>query len=213
MVVWRLGNLPSPANFVPIEYCTWDNRFDDPYKTFRTLYCAEKIITCLREVLAPLKPNQNTIEDFNAVMGHDPLVLKTPILTMKYRRRKALVKAELVIISGSLRILEKNKTMQFIHEQIPETLSRYEIKSLTLETLRSDYRELTQKLTRLFFDHADAGVEYHSKLDGHKCFALFEDRAYLKELRRERLHLSKEFPELTEVCREFNLEIEKPFPQ
>lgn len=43
--------------FAPLEVYEFSHRFDDLHRRFRTLYCAERPETCLREVLADFRPN------------------------------------------------------------------------------------------------------------------------------------------------------------
>ena len=62
--VWRVGHAGSPLEFVPHEYCSWEHRFDDPERQYRTLYGAQHRITALREVLADLRPNATVRADF-----------------------------------------------------------------------------------------------------------------------------------------------------
>jgi len=64
--VWRVGQVGAPLAFVPREFCSWQHRFDDPEQQYRTLYCAEHPVTCLREVLADLRPNAKARADFEA---------------------------------------------------------------------------------------------------------------------------------------------------
>ncbi|MBV9279481.1 MAG: RES domain-containing protein [Chloroflexi bacterium] len=56
-VVWRVGWAGSPLDFLPRNLASWQNRFDDVHRRFRTLYVAHEPVTCLREVLADLRPN------------------------------------------------------------------------------------------------------------------------------------------------------------
>src|SRR3954466_2256318 len=62
--VWRVGHAGSPLDFVPHEYCSWEHRFDDPEREYRTLYGARHRVTALREVLADLRPETRVRADF-----------------------------------------------------------------------------------------------------------------------------------------------------
>ena len=42
--VWRVGHAGSPLEFVPHEYCSWEHRFDDPERRYRTLYGAQHLL-------------------------------------------------------------------------------------------------------------------------------------------------------------------------
>ena len=39
--VWRLGHAAAPLAYVPRELCSWNHRFDDPRREYRTLYSAD----------------------------------------------------------------------------------------------------------------------------------------------------------------------------
>jgi hypothetical protein len=62
--VWRVGHAGSPLDFVPHEYCSWEHRFDDPERQYRTVYGARYKVTALREVLADLRPEAKVRADF-----------------------------------------------------------------------------------------------------------------------------------------------------
>lgn len=49
---WRVGYHADPAGFVPLELSTFNHRFDDVQRRFRSIYVAELAETALREVLA-----------------------------------------------------------------------------------------------------------------------------------------------------------------
>jgi len=56
---------------VPRRYCGWQHRFDDPRREYRTLPCAEQAATCLREVLADLRPNARMRAEMAETVGPD----------------------------------------------------------------------------------------------------------------------------------------------
>ncbi|WP_241178697.1 RES domain-containing protein [Mycobacterium sp. P7213] len=57
LLLWRVGYHASPLGFTPRELYSFSHRFDDIHHRFRTLYLADLPETCLREVLADLRPN------------------------------------------------------------------------------------------------------------------------------------------------------------
>ena len=60
-VRWRVGHISDPIGFIPRERCSWNHRFDDSKRRFRTLYCAIRPETALREVLADLRRNSDEL--------------------------------------------------------------------------------------------------------------------------------------------------------
>lgn len=54
--LWRVGYHATPLEFTPLELYSFSHRFDDIHHRFRTLYLADLPETCLREVLADLRP-------------------------------------------------------------------------------------------------------------------------------------------------------------
>jgi hypothetical protein len=47
---WRLGRADDPLAFGPRDHCPWDGRWDDPERSFRTLYAAADRLTALKVV-------------------------------------------------------------------------------------------------------------------------------------------------------------------
>jgi alkylhydroperoxidase/carboxymuconolactone decarboxylase family protein YurZ len=88
--LWRVGHRSDPLAFTPRPLCSWNHRFDDTERRFRTIYCAEHPETSLREVLADFHPNlaalqalfgdltQDTI--FSMLWSRDGIDLKTRTL-------------------------------------------------------------------------------------------------------------------------------------
>jgi hypothetical protein len=54
--------------------CGWNHRFDDPRREYRTIYAADKKETCLREVLADLRPDKKAVAEFKKLFGDDDAV-------------------------------------------------------------------------------------------------------------------------------------------
>ena len=52
------------------------HRWDDPKREYRTLYCAEQQLTCLREVLADLRPNTKAIAELRKLFGDNTPALQ-----------------------------------------------------------------------------------------------------------------------------------------
>jgi hypothetical protein len=96
--VWRIGHIEAPLDYVPHEYCSWEHRFDDPHREYRTLYCAQHKITCLREVLADLRPESRVraeFAEFQLAQGvaADELEVPAREVTDAFRRSHVLAPA------------------------------------------------------------------------------------------------------------------------
>ena len=69
--VWRVGYRPNPWAWTPWEYAgdngRFDGRWDDPAGTFRTVYAASDLLSCLLEVLARFRVDPFVSEDLAAI--------------------------------------------------------------------------------------------------------------------------------------------------
>ena len=52
----RVGRDPDPLDFVPLAYQTWEGRYDDPDRTWRTLYLASDAYGAWVGVLGRFRP-------------------------------------------------------------------------------------------------------------------------------------------------------------
>lgn len=68
---WRVGHISDPIGFIPRERCSWNHRFDDSKQRFRTLYCAIRPETALREVLADLRRNTDEMARYLKTFGEE----------------------------------------------------------------------------------------------------------------------------------------------
>ena len=138
---WRLGYHDSPLEFVPWELCSWENRFDDPDREYRTLYCAEKKLTALREVLAPLRPNVSVRADFAQFQLEqgvpvNELYVPTREVTAAWRREHVLVHATLEP-AGQLADLDDLALRGELERTHSELLRRHGMEHLDISEIRS----------------------------------------------------------------------------
>lgn len=101
MRVWRLGFLPKPCEFLPRDCCHWNNRFDDPLKEYRTLYCADGKIACFREVFHDLRPEPKARQEFETLFGHDSTLPGKGLITSKHLANRAIAQATIVTLANS----------------------------------------------------------------------------------------------------------------
>ena len=204
--VWRVGHRSDPCGFVPRHLYKWYNRFDDSQKKYRTLYCANSLFTCLRELLADLRPNTRAIADFETCFGasSDAGLTVAGVVSWQWRQAHGLVNAETIIHCGKFADIESLTLRREIEHRHPTLLRDHGFRHFDLSEIRARDRPVTQAISRGFFDEGRAGVRFASRLDGLACYALFEGRASLK-LCGKPIPLTKNIPELVRVCGEFTL--------
>lgn len=206
MFVWRVGYYSAPCDFPPSNRpYAWTNRFDDPNKQYRTLYCADEKKTCLREVLADFRPNTKAILEF--IQFFKPTMEEKRVfgkVTMGWRREHVLAQANMKISSGKIVDVEDTSVLKKLEYQMADFLARESIKHIDIKELRSKRRNVTQQISRALFDSGYDVIKFYSHLDRLPCYALFEFRAKLNQIGKA-ISLAVDFPELIVVCKELDL--------
>lgn len=196
MAVWRVGFFASPCEFTPRDLCGWNHRFDDPQREYRTIYAADKKETCLREVLADLKPNKKALADFKKNFGDDEALTCAGLVTRAVRRKHVLVQAGIVVSSGAAVDIESAGVLKDLSARLEQTLDTARI--------RGKDRALTRAASRLLYSDGHSGISFRSRLDTLACHALFEGRAHLEQTGKS-TPLTDPIPELIAVAREYGL--------
>ena len=206
MAVWRVGHFASPCEFTPHHLCGWNHRFDDPRREYRTIYAADKKETCLREVLADLRPDKKAVADFKKLFGDDDSVECAGRVTRVWREKHILVQVEINISSGEMADIESAPILADLSSRLERELTARKLKRLDVARIRSQDRGLTRAASRLLHDDGHAGIDFRSRLDKVPCHALFEGRARLNQ-EGAAIPLSGRFPELLSVCAEYSLKL------
>ena len=206
MTIWRLAHPRNPCQFVPRRYCSWNNRFDDPEKKYRTLYGARWAITCLRELLADLRPNAKAIAEFEEIFGAHAGVGLIPagIVSRQWRRANVLVYATARLRQGRLVAIEaphQRIRLGLVHKSL---LHKFGIQELTIQSLRARQRPVTRRISRTLYEEGYAGISFHSRLDEKPCYAFFVGRATLHQSGNI-IHMTENHPDLIKVCGEYTL--------
>ena len=199
--MWRLGHPSGPLDFPPWDFWQGNNRFDDTSGGFRTLYCAQEPLTCLREKLHPLRPKASAE---HARVFSDPARMPPGTVGAEMRRNNVLAPARIVLLRGELIDLEDLSVRRDLEHRHAALLETHGIAHLDISQLRSDQRFVTQTIARGLFRQGASGILYRSNIDSERCFALFETQAYL-EPDGEAVPLTDPIPELLQICDEFNL--------
>ncbi|HZO05206.1 MAG TPA: RES domain-containing protein, partial [Solirubrobacterales bacterium] len=211
--LWRVGHRGDPLAFTPVELCAWNHRFDDVHRRFRTVYCAERPETSLREVLADLRPNLEArltfAEAFGAAMLDD---LPTELVTARWREEHMLAPAKLVR-SGELIDLTEPAVRTELEQRHAELLIEHGLQHLDLHEITARRRALTQTIASDLFDnYGAAALRFPSRLDGRPALVAFEGRAQLVEAGDPIALTDPAPPLLNQVCEEWSLQLERVDP-
>jgi RES domain len=211
--VWRLGHIDSPLDYIPHELCSWEHRFDDPRREYRSLYCAELKETCLREVLADLRPDSRARAEyaqFQRDQGIPPEDIHQPSRTVdvEWRQSNALARAT-VDRNGTLVDLNDPAVLEELAGRHAELLLEHGMRYLNISEIRSKNRIVTQTISRDLYERGAAGVRFRSNQDDRLCLALMEGRARLVPA-GEPIPLTEDIPELLQVCSDYGLVLKRP---
>lgn len=206
--LWRVGYHRDPLGFLPWERCSFNHRFDDLARRFRTLYLAEFPETGLREVLADLRPNRAAQARYIEKYGPDAADdIPSEHVTAAWRSQHVLVPAQ-VELDGELVDLTDVQTRHEIEETHLQLLAEYGLPHLDLHEITSQRRAITQTIAGELYDQGAAAIRFPSRLDGNACLALFEGRATVNAA-GEPIPLIDPAPDpLVNVCAAWRLVIE-----
>lgn len=200
--------------FKPLARCSWDHRFDDPRREFRTAYGSFEPLTAIRETLQALRADVKMLAEFQAVFGRGNAGPPVPrrAVSLAWRRQHALVLAK-IEAAGPVIDLEGLELRRELEAELAPDLAALGVSHLDLSELRGRDRPVTQLLARhLFTTHGAAGVSYRSHLDSGRCVALFEGRTRLAAA-AESIPLTEPLRELHQVCAEFGVELDGAVPE
>jgi hypothetical protein len=161
-------------------------------------------VTCLREVLADLRPDTQAIADFKRIFGPTATIIPAGVVSAEFRVSHVLVTAAIVLEQGSICDIEDDALREAIKTEFAELLAAHGMRHFDLSEITSGTREVSQAVSRWLFEQEHAGIRFSSKLDNRTCYALFEGRAHL-ELEKEEHPLKDDFPELLQVCSDYSL--------
>jgi hypothetical protein len=172
------------------------------------LYAAERALTCLREVLADLRPNTKALSDFERIFGRSYVgIIPAGEVKKEWREQHVLAKAW-IIRSGKLIDVEEINVREQLTRRYARLLKDHGMDHLDLAQVRSDSRVVTQTISRSLFEDGAAGIRFRSKLDDGRCIVIFEGRAVFKPAGGS-VPLANDLPELLQVCSEFSLILRK----
>lgn len=190
---------------MPLRLYHWNHRFDDPHRRYRTIYSAKKSATCLREVLADLRPNLKARQEFNRLFPGQTELQPIPNI-QTWRKVHVLAEADIISDKRLFIHVENLNVRHYLENKLLDLLKHYGIEHLNISEIRSKNRDLTRAISREIYEHWDsAGIEFRSNLDNEPCYASFEGRSRLKQIGRH-TSLADDIPVLMKICREYGLQ-------
>lgn len=199
--MWRLGHRDAPLDYVPRHLCSWRHRWDDPEREYRTIYCAEAVLTCLREVLADLRPNAKAIAELKELFGEEtPALRGVGEVAAEWRDAHLLCPA---LALSDHEFCDVDAEVE-LRNELALLLAIHDMDHLDISQVRSRDRIVTQTVGRTLYERDRAGVRFGSNLDDRPCYALFEGRAELAP-NGDALELTPDLEPLRQVCDEFGL--------
>ena len=199
--VWRVGHVNDPLGFVPRPLQGWKNRFDDPQRAYRTVYCAAQRETALREVLQDFRPDTTMIAEYRSLFGVDP---PGGVVPRSWRVANRLAPAR-IRASAPLADADDVVRRQRFERGQAALLSSYGVEHFDISAVRARQRPVTQAFGRWVFDEGAGGVGFRSNIDNEPCAALFEGRC---DLRADGPVVElDDAPEFIEVLAEFTLRL------
>ena len=210
---WRVGYHEAPADWVPWHRCSWEHRFDDPDREYRTFYCGAEKETCVRESLADLRPNVNARAELARLQvevleyAPDELFVPASAVTSAWRAANVLVEVRLERDEHPVADLDSVRLREQLERAHAPTLRAYGLEHLDISEVRSRVRPVTQLISRDLYERGVAALLFRSNLDDGQCLAVFEGHGWLEEV-GEAIPLADDVPELVKVCGEYGLILE-----
>lgn len=200
-LLYRIGRLPDPLAWPSWEFVA-AGRYDDPQRSFRTLYLAEQRRGCFVELLAPFRPSLAALALVRRVAGSDE-PLPSPKVPPDWYRKRAVGRLRLADGQRFLD-LRQLETRESLRAQLAEMAGRLGLSDFDLSGALGPWRDLTQHVARWAYEQGYGGIAYHSRLDAElDCWALFEGTDFEKIGEPEPILASD--PDLREAAGVFGL--------
>lgn len=158
--------------------------------------------------MAPFRPNVAALREFRQLFGELADAGQVPWVWL---RTRAVAAGRLEILQGDLFDISSIPLREELMRQHVDLLAQYDMDHLDVAQICSTNRAVSKAIARGLYDQGAAGIFYRSNYDGHRCLALFEDRARLVDAgatiplsRKPRLRA------LRQVATEFGLKLAKP---
>jgi RES domain len=168
--------------------------------------------TCLREVLADLRPDTTMLTEFRELFGRDAgLEAAAGSVPAEFRRERVLAAAGLVLDDGELVDVDAPATRAALEREHAPLLAEHGMRHLDVSEVRSRTRVVTQRIGRALYEAGAAAIRFGSNLDDRPCYAAFEARGHLAprdgDGRGAVLELDADLAPFVAVCDEYGLTI------
>lgn len=176
-----VGHISDPIGFIPWERCSWNHRFDDSKRRFRTLYCAIRPETALREVLADLRRNTHEVARYLEAFGEEARAdLPAEEISADWRQQNVLASCR-IDSDGEILELTDTAVRHDVERRHAALFAAYGMAHLDIPQVTLQRRAVTRAIATDAYDELGcAGIRFPSRLDGLPCYALFEGRARLQ---------------------------------
>jgi hypothetical protein len=167
--------------------------------------------TCLREVLADLRPDTTMLTEFRELFGRDAgLEAAAGTVGAEFRRERVLAAADLVLDDGELVDVDAPGTRATLEREHAPLLAEHGMRHLDVAEVRSRTRVVTQRIGRALYESGAAAIRFGSNLDDQPCYAVFEARGHLAPRAGDGpavVELEADLAPLVAVCDEYGLTI------
>ena len=179
----RVGRGPGPLDFVPLEYQTWEGRYDDPDHTWRTLYLARDAYGAWVEVLARFRPHDDLVAALEGIVSEegDPAPIPGGRVPLSWLSNRRVAHAR---IMGRFADVGDPDTLRWLSARLTQVLAECGVRNLDLSAATGPHRVLTQAIARELYLHAGTeAIEYPSRHgETIRCIAVFETDGDLPDI-------------------------------
>jgi hypothetical protein len=230
-VGWHSDPLAPPLWHLAADDGTFGNRFDDPERQFRCIYCGSSPEAAFGETLARFRVSPSRLANIKAAVSDaedladifseelDFAEPKIPrgIIPRRWREDRRLVTTTL---DSTLRFMNfaHQETIEYFRYTLPEIAAECGIDDMDFSTILSkEHRSFTQACARHTYNLSDPdgnprfhGIRYVSRhnVNDWECWALFDDRVEGKHTPGFPTMIMPDHPALLAVAQAFTLSVE-----
>lgn len=161
--LYRVGHRPDPWVLSP----NWspgtktENRFDDPIREFRVVYCASSELACFLEVLADFRHPDAQIEtELGQVEGTESEPLSLGTVPASWLNKRAVGNS--VAPTCRCAPVLDSSWLSFLRRELELQTGPFK-EPFDLAVLFSQDRSLTQRASRIVFESGLDGIRYASR--------------------------------------------------
>jgi hypothetical protein len=183
----RVGRGPDPLDLVALAYQTWEGRYDDPDRTWRTLNLASDAFGAWVEVLGRFRPHDDLMAALKDIAEEDgdPAPIPAGCVPLSWLANRRVAHAR---ITGRFADVGDPDTLRWLARRLPEVLVRCGVRDLDLSAATGPQRELTHAIAHELCLHGDThAIDYPSRYgETIRCIAACEPDGDLPRHRARR---------------------------